>query len=322
MSLDIFVQSAQLKAKEFFEKEEKLDYNKILDLENRPLSPSSLKNFLVHPAEFIHKRQEKWKGNAATIFGNLCDVIIYTPNELESRFVIAPLDMPSRPQERSINAKYMTNPKSKDDFAKKAKLESDLARWKEFDEKNGDKLGIVESDLVEAFIIQGRFQRSEWAMKLFNATEQVQRKLSWTDKETGLPMIGYTDQDGMLGNTPFIADLKVMDSADPNIFPRRAFDLGYDLAVGCYCNGYIEKFHKYPDFYHIVMEKEPPYAMNVFKVSSSLMTYAKSKAELTLKEFQYCMDNELWHTSWEFRSELVGYNSLDLPAWVKAKESM
>lgn len=73
------------------------------------MSFSSLMKFLRSPLHMLHdKEQEDKEETEALRFGKAFHCLVLEPDKWDERFVMIPEDMPERPSQMTMNAKYMT----------------------------------------------------------------------------------------------------------------------------------------------------------------------------------------------------------------------
>lgn len=257
--------------------------------EKRPLSYSSGKNFLISPQHYMHYLTKPFEPTPALIFGNLVDCLLLTPNEFETRYVIAP--------------KF-------DRRTKQGKLDYD-----EFLKNNTTKAWIDQDMLDEAKLMVEAANTNPISKKLLERITQTQIRHKWVDKKTGLHCITILDGEG----SNIIFDLKTCASADPEDFQRDAFNLDYPLQAGFALEYAKVKKFEFPEYYYLCLEKGAPYAVSVNRASDEYLEYGKQRYRELMDKFKYCMDKGLFQQSYEFRSMFTGEHILELPGWARKK---
>lgn len=278
------------------ETEEKKEVPVINDafLKKRPLSYSSIKRFGQSPLHYIHYLMGKRVETPALIFGTLVDLMLFTPEEVPKRFVIPP----------EINRRSNAG----------------KAEWAKWVEDNADSKYVTQEDFDKGERMVDSLKTNPLSAKIINDTTTTQRRLQWNEKKVGtmevnLPFVGYLD--GEVGDEK-IWDLKTTTDAHPDKFMRDAFNYGYHIQAAMYLKGIARTKLKFPDFYHVVVEKSEPYGVSVHLASNDFKALGKQQYEQYLMEFRYCMEEQLFHQSYEFRA--VGdYYPLDLPGYAKMK---
>ena len=152
------------------------------------------------------------------------------------------------------------------------------------------------------------------------AAEKKITLISWRNKSTNLPLIGYQDFEAHVWETDFVIDLKTATSADPMEFNRSASKFEYDLDVGAYLDAHHKIWYRFPSFIFLVVETSEPFNVSVIFVDDTTAGEAKDEFYGTLKAFRYCMNNYPdFNVGYEFRlMGTKGYFNLELPKWKKS----
>jgi hypothetical protein len=258
----------------------------IEDLQKRPLSYSSLCAFAKSPAHFIEYRNAPKFDTPAFLLGGLVDCMLLTPERTEKEYAVAPICDRRTKEGKEIFSKFM--------------------------EENGDKKSITADVWANAERIVAAVKKNGPAGKLLLSITQTQKQITFTDKETGLPIVTKLD----MINEALIADLKTTPDASPDEFPRSCWNWDYHLQAGIYTEAVRKTQFKYLDYYILAAEKEPPYACAVFKTTQDFVEAGIRVFHKLLQEFDYVMKNNLWELSYDFRAPL-GYYQLDLPYYAK-----
>lgn len=269
---------------------------KDLDFKKRPLSYSSMKHFQQSPAHFIEYLTGEKVVKPAYTLGNYVDCMLFDgEEEVKKRFIVKP--------------KFS----GKGSVAEKEKWEAE----------NEKKTWITEEDEEKGKLMVKALKANPLSKRIIDHTSVTQEKLIWTDKATGFPIIQYTDGRGEFEDDgkkrPFIWDLKTTVDASHDKFSRDAYNYGYHLQAGIYLEGYMRKDYSFPEFYHVVVEKSAPFGVNVFLASSDFITLGKQQCRHILDEIAYCIKEDKFNESYEFRASNGLYNMLDLPGYAKAK---
>lgn len=133
------------------------------------------------------------------------------------------------------------------------------------------------------------------------------------DPHTGIKMKARPDR--LTGNA--IVDPKSTDDASPSGFARSIFKFNYHIQAAWYLDianllG-LEKKH----FIFIAVEKEPPYAVEVYELDQESIAIGRSKYRKWIELFATCSERDEW----------PGYNydqvitEISLPYWAKKLSS-
>lgn len=110
------------------------------------------------------------------------------------------------------------------------------------------------------------------------------------DQDTNVDIKGRFD---WLGTT-LITDYKSAASSDPDVFVRKAVDLGYDLQAAVYLDLARDNGHPGHAFAHIVQEKEPPYVVTVVVLPADLIDRGRRLKRRALEMYRDCLDANRW----------------------------
>lgn len=261
------------------------------------VSYSSLKRFRDSPLSYIEYLMTPFQRTPAMLLGSVVDDLVTNKEKFwENWFII-----PEKPNLRT-NA---------------GKAEMELYR-----EIAGNAEVIEEELFNEAVIISEALYKNEKVRYYLEKVEKTQEWISFTHKETGLKVRGiidfesYKDQDEY---KHFIADLKTARSAKDEDFIRDGAKLWYNGQVGIYTLAKKAVSFEFPDFYHIVVETKSPYNTNVLKSDRKYIDVCQMEVHNTLMAFKYCLDNNLWHQSYEFvRNQAMMHGNMVLPAYYRS----
>lgn len=267
-------------------------------LKKRPLSYSSLKNFLRSPKHYLEYLISKYKPTPAMILGSLVDVMVLTPDKFEDTYEIVKLSMKGAP----------------------AKSEKHNDRWKEIKDKaKEEKKLIIFNDMYEtAKECVKALNEHPQAKEMLDNMKRSQVRLTWKDTDTRLPMIGYVDFETTYLGLDTIVDLKTATNADPSDWGRTVCNFGYDLQGAVYLDGYHKSQYRFPEYYWLVVETSPPFGVSVNRFQPKDIEEAKETMFITLKAFKLCMDKKRFNQGYEFRLfETMPYHQTNIPPWKK-----
>jgi hypothetical protein len=116
-------------------------------------------------------------------------------------------------------------------------------------------------------------------------------------------------------NSGALVDLKTSIDASSSHFQRSAVNFGYCLQAAFYqhvmeiCTG-----KRAANFYFVVVEKTPPYAVSVFQASQAFIAYGRTEMHRLLMSIQSCKKN-YGTNPWPSYSQDI--QVLELPSWIK-----
>ncbi|MEO5367465.1 MAG: PD-(D/E)XK nuclease-like domain-containing protein [Magnetococcus sp. WYHC-3] len=114
-----------------------------------------------------------------------------------------------------------------------------------------------------------------------------------------------------------VLDLKSTVDARPEQFVRIAYNFGYHVQAGHYLSGVsIATKAEHRRFMFGVVEKEPPYGVELYQATQEFIAEGQKKQQEALAIYQNCADNDSW----------LGYTDtvkeLGLPPWATKKNNV
>lgn len=177
--------------------------------------------------------------------GNAVHTLALEPQLFDKRFHVLP--------ETYVN---------KDGEVKPFRCDTRMQVYKDEIEKAGKRKIIAASDLVNIKSMAKALASNKMALAILKRPGKIEASIFWTDEETGLRLKCRPD---FLGDDSLIVDLKVTHNADPSIFFKTAFDIGYDMSAAMTTAGVTALYGKKPDNYvFLVIEDKPPYVIEAF----------------------------------------------------------
>ena len=266
-------------------------------LDKRPLSYSSLKAFRKSPRHYIDYLERRPSPSPSMILGSLVDCLLLTPELFEKKFLLTP----------KINRRSN---------AGKAEYQQYL------DMAINNNLTMIDEDQLSlGKHIKESVLSDETAGKLLAAKTNCQKHLTWRHVIDGysLPMRGYLDFESNAWGESFLVDLKTSKSADPRDFEKDIANYEYFLQMACYLDAYKRKWFKFPYFIFLVVETTEPFGVSINFCDAKMVEYGKKELIGTMRAFKYCMENNLWDRSYDFRLfETKDYFNTDVPKWKKS----
>lgn len=264
---------------------------------NRPVSASSLKQFIKSPQHYIDYILADKKQTTALTKGSLTDVFLLTPNEADRSFEIMP---------DFGDCRIKVNREAKAEFI-------------ENNEKSGKMLVTLEEYETAMKMVESVY-RDKDAMYYLSRVKKTQVELDWVDKASGLRNKGFVDGESIDNSDEedFILDLKTTRDGSTNKFIRQAHDLGYHIQSGGYTNAYKRKWYKFPAFIFITVDNVAPYSVNVFRADDQKYLKASQEEYLNvLLAFKYCLDHREFDKGYAFHRFMTKYNRMELPFYHK-----
>ncbi len=259
------------------------------NLNDRPLSYSSLMAFKRSPAHYMHYLTEPPKETPALLFGRFFHCMILQPEKLDKKYVSLPeVELTKNGQPTAEGKRIII------DFM------NDVGHAK--------KMFIKREDWKTAEQMKKAIDENKLAMATMNKVGQTEKKVTF--KTNGIPMISYIDGIG----EDFLFELKTASDAFPDRWYKDAYNYNYHIQAAIYQKAFAGKSGKFLPMRYIVIEKTAPFGISVFTASSDYMDKGSYEFMKLTDEFKYCMDNNMFGMSYDFRT--VGDTfTLELPPW-------
>lgn len=154
------------------------------------------------------------------------------------------------------------------------------------------------------------------ARRIFEAGGQVEASLFATDPETGVPMRARPD----LMAPGRMVDLKTANDASDDGFARSAAEFGYQTQEWWYRRvRQIVTGEPDADFLFVVVEKSPPYLVNVIELDGLFAEIGRSQVDRALRLYAECSASGVWpgYERADGQPNVVGP-----PAWLVYSEGM
>lgn len=178
-------------------------------------------------------------------------------------------------------------------------------------EANGREiLSADEAEIVEG--IAASIQADRLASTLLS-NGRAETSIVWTDELTGEDCKARPDYIRETSDAVIVTDLKTTRDGSTEGFIREAFNLGYPLQAFMYSEAVRLAFGKPVRFYFVAVEKEAPYAVNVFAVDDIFVRYGEERFRELLGVFHDCKTSGKWY-GYEGFAGLV--QTLTLPTYV------
>ena len=215
------------------------------------VSRSELFRILDSPEKFRYFKDNPEPPTPALLFGPLFHAMVLQPKEAWKQCVVAP----------------------KVDRRKK----EDQAVWEQFLVDSNEKT-VVPMDMVEQ---AGKMCKALREYPIPEVRRDIELLLSgekekeffWTDDMTGEQCKCRVDclSDVTVNGSSVVVDVKSAAKADYDSFIRDAIKYGYDFQAAWYTNGVTICTGRPCIFVFIVVEKPPPYAVNIFQADPILL---------------------------------------------------
>jgi hypothetical protein len=166
------------------------------------------------------------------------------------------------------------------------------AAWAECLEiANGRQL-IHSEALDKLFEMRKAVESHELAKTLLlSESAQVECSLFYTDEITGINLKSRPDI--ILHDA--VIDLKTVATAKMGKFQKEAYDYGYHLQAAMQYLAMEKVLDKQvTDFLYVAIEKEPPYAINVYRLDEAYLELGFRELKELLAELKKCTESGVW----------------------------
>ena len=263
----------------------------MIDINQRPLSFSSLSNFAISPIHYIKYITQPKTTSPQMQLGSLVHTLILEPNEA---------------------SKYIVSPKF--DLRKKADKEA----------KEEFELANIGKEVIDPDVWQQAKDMQE-SVYSYKKAQSVLNNMYETEKEfkiniLDLPMRGFIDGIGKMIDNHYIIELKTSKTSDPNEVPKDFFNKKYYIQAAVYTLalrklGIIGQ-DEYPPFMYIVVESTSPYITTVFQAEQAYVDYGIQELYRLLNDFRSWMELG-FPVSGYSKTGVEEIYSLGLPMWIK-----
>ena len=263
----------------------------MIDLNQRPLSFSSLSQFDISPVHYIKYITKKREATPQMLLGSLVHSMLLEPELLEDEYVIAPIfDM-----------------RKKEDKQKRA----------DFEEANSGK-NVVDQDTWDtATAIADSVREYGLANRILGMLDT--REVHFKFEYNGLPINGYIDGIGtnVEKQTPFIFELKTSITSSPSDVIKDFFNKKYYIQAAIYREALrrMDVSEASPLVY-IVVENKAPHVVSTFLAEESYMRYGEKEFNRLTEEFKRWMDGG-FKTAGYSKDGIEKMFGLGLPSWVR-----
>jgi hypothetical protein len=253
------------------------------------VSSSELRTLLAKsPAHLQAARQTPHKETPALILGKALHARVLEPDTYSARFAVAP----------------------KVDRRTKAGKQA----WQEFTDAHPGATILPEDDAAAVENMAAAIDAHPLGQYLFKNGAAELTGL-YRDPSTQVLCKFRPDycreQDGML------LDLKTTLDASPAAFERSIQQYGYHFQAAMYWHGFSRVTGRpAKDFLFVVVEKQPPYAVSVYRIEEQSLNVGRRQYRKALEAYAPCLDSGLWPAY----SDHV--EAISLPAWALSQYEM
>lgn len=241
------------------------------------------------PAKYKWNKEHPEEPTPALLLGQVLHKLVLQPESFSDEFAVAPV----------------VDRRTKDG----------RAAYEAFVQASDGKT-VISADLLEQ--AKGMVESLK-AEPLVNSLLQgeAEKPFFWADELTGEACKVRVDMLNTNLQQPVIVDIKTTTDASVEGFTRSAIKYGYDLQAGMYSEGVERCIGQKPLFVFVVVEKQPPYSVNIFQADDLLVQRGKDLFRELLGIYHDCKQSGNWYG---YLGKFNQINTLALPAWL-AKEA-
>lgn len=260
------------------------------------ISRSELWKIRESPEKFKFYKENPEEPTPSLIFGQVFHKLALQPETFNQEFVIVP---------------------NVDRRTKEGK-----ALWNEFENETVGKTRITAADYLKATEMCTALTEHpikevrNYIKKLLSGEKE--KTFFWKDELTGEDCKCRADCVCEIDGINIIIDLKTVpkSKAKREEFESEAINYGYDFQSGMYLEGVEKNTQKKHLFVFIVVEKEPPYAVNILQADELFVKRGYDIFRELIGIYHDCKVNDNWYG---YLGKFNMINNLALPAWL-AKE--
>lgn len=191
--------------------------------------------------------------------------------------------------------------------------------WEQLKKQAQGKIMLDQDQLKKIEAMMENTLACDAMMQYVDSIKKDQIKLKWTDRKTGIPFIGYADAEGDAFGEDWVFEIKTSKSADPGEFVRDFFKFDYHMQIASYSEGYHKLKYKFPNFAVLVFETSEPYNCSPFMIEGRDLEKFKEEWRASVDAFKFCCDNELFHQGYDFLLQTMDYFALRQPGYYKPR---
>lgn len=229
------------------------------------------------------EKESKWSNEKA--LGSLTHCLILEPQEFEKEFFLMP-DLNLRTNEGK-------------------------ARREELLVNNPGKIAITDEMLIHANGMRSSVQANDEVMKLLEVGRK-EASYFWNCKYSSLNFKAKLDH----SSSKHFCELKTSYTANPDHFPRIAYNLNYDLSLYHYREALRNVMGLEVPAYMIVVEPTPPYVCQPYLVGDGMWTTGKDKWLSSITTLATGLRSGEWRG---YTPKVLGIPEINPPPWAVNK---
>lgn len=142
--------------------------------------------------------------------------------------------------------------------------------------------------------IRASIEASRSARALLTGEGEMEFSIVWNDSVTGVRCKGRLDRHSPKIAGGAIIDIKSTRDASPRAFERSIFDNGYHRQAAMYLDGTHVLGIPAEHFVIVAVEKEPPYAVGVYRLTDGAIEAGRQQITPLLRQYADCVAKNRW----------------------------
>lgn len=249
------------------------------------ISRSQLWKISESPEKFKYELDNPSEPTDALILGQAFHKLVLEPETFSDEFAVAP----------AVDRRTKTG----------------KAEYAEFIENCRDKT-VIATEMCEKIIAMSeKLKSNSYVQNLLSGERE--KPYFWTDDFTGEDCKCRVDVKNEISNIPLIIDIKTAVNADTDIFMRHALKYGYHVQTAMYLEGVKANTGVEHGFVFIVIEKDPPYAINIVQADEAFISYGHGVFRDLIGIYHDCRVTNNWYG---YMGKENAINMLELPAYL------
>lgn len=248
------------------------------------LSNSGSKQLLRSPKHYQHDRTSPRTETAALRMGSALHCAVLEPEKYALEYATAP------------------------ECDRRTKAGREL--WGRFQAEAEGRTVLTAAEAEQVQLMANSIAAHPLAPKLISGG-QAEVSLLWSDPTYGTPCKARADY--LQADAGVIIDLKTCTDASPQGFARQALNYQYHTQGACYLSGANALGLKVTDFVFIAIEKSPPYAIGIYRLSDAHLELGHRRWAEACELYKRCTESGLWPGYSDTITELT------LPGWAASE---
>ena len=240
------------------------------------------------PEKYRYYKDNPQPATDALIFGQALHMSVLQPEIYEANFAVMP------------------------DVDRRTKSGKQI--WEQFAAENEGKTFISANFQNKIDDMTAKLNSDPFASKLLSGERE--KPYFWTDDMTGEECKCRVDCITQMGGTTYIVDIKTAENAASDEFTRKSIKYGYPMQAAMYSEGVKKATGTSGNFVFVIIEKEPPYAVNIMQADGLHVQYGYDMFREAIGIYHDCKINNNWYG---YLGKFNNVNVLGLPAYL-AKE--